>query len=144
METAIAADAPRGTPRRVAIAIRLLGAYHDGFIEFRYRDVARYRINLTPERDVPGTGHRDWRYDEFRLAHGGRVEHEIEWWGRGPTGTWLIEAANVEYSWHPFTTRAGESSHDVRLPDVHRAAGGPPGAPHSTLHHSCTSGEQRE
>ncbi|HET7550631.1 MAG TPA: hypothetical protein VFK04_05030 [Gemmatimonadaceae bacterium] len=106
VETPVEADAPRRTPRQVAITIRLLGAYHDGFIEFRYRDVTRYRIDLTPESDAPGTGHRDWRYDEFRLAPGGRVEHEIEWWGRGPTGTWLIEAADVEYAWQPFTARA--------------------------------------
>jgi hypothetical protein len=114
VETPIAADAPRRTPRQVAITIRLLGAYHDGCIEFRYRDVTRYRIDLTPERDAPDTGHRDWRCDEFRLAPGGRLEHEIEWWGRGPTGTWLIEAADVEYAWQPFDTHSLQTSHDIR------------------------------
>jgi hypothetical protein len=69
---AVEAPTPRGTPRTIAIPIRLLGAYYDGCIELRYRDVTRYRIDLTPENDVPGTGHRDWRHDEFRLAPGGR------------------------------------------------------------------------
>lgn len=36
-------------------------------------------VDLTPEADAPGTGHRDRRHDEFRHAPGGRVEHEIEW-----------------------------------------------------------------
>ena len=90
--------------RRVSILIRLLGAYHDGHIEFHYRDVSRYRMDLQASgRDI-GRGHRDWRHDEFRLAPGGRLEHEIEWWGTRSTGTWLIEAADVEYRWIPRTT----------------------------------------
>src|SRR3954454_14495125 len=35
-------------PRRVAITLRLLGAYHDGHIELRYRDVTRYQLDLAP------------------------------------------------------------------------------------------------
>lgn len=101
-EAPVAEDAHRRTPRHVRITVRLLAAYHDGYIELRYRDVTRYRIDLTPEQGRPGSGHHDWRYDEFRLAPGGRVEHEIEWWGSGPTSTWLIEAADVEYAWQPI------------------------------------------
>ena len=100
-----AAGEPPSAPRSVSIAVRLLGAYHDGHIELRYRGVTRYRIELrSPEPDARPWGHRDWRYDEFRLAPGGRVEHEIEWWGPWPTGTWLIEAADVEYAWRALST----------------------------------------
>ena len=97
-ETGTGARAGR---RSLEIRIRLLGAYDDGHIEFRYRDVARYRCELNPGRLNEGRGHRDWRYDEFRLSEDGRLVHEIEWWGRGPTGSWLIEAADVEFTWIP-------------------------------------------
>lgn len=62
---------------------------------------------LSAQRDGPYLaftkyGHRDWRYDEFRLSKHGGVEHEIERCGPTATGTWLIEAAAVEYRWLPF------------------------------------------
>jgi hypothetical protein len=88
--------------RSVQIRVRLLGAYHDGHIEFYYRDVRYYRIALEPRDRDAGHGHRDWRHDEFRVAADGRVEHEIEWWGIQSTGTWLIDAADVEYHWLPL------------------------------------------
>ena len=101
--TVAEASDPVGEPdasRSVRITIRLLGARHDGHIELRYHDVRRYRIEFQPrDPDDRWAGHRDWRHDELRLAPGGRVEHEIEWWGPRPTGTWLIEAADVEYTW---------------------------------------------
>jgi hypothetical protein len=109
LETAMISETPiessRG-PRPVEITLRLLGAYHDGRIELRYRDVSRYRIELHPREREIGRGHRDWRHDEFRLSSGGRVEHEIEWWGVQRTGTWLIEAADVEYAWQPIDSGA--------------------------------------
>jgi hypothetical protein len=85
----------------VNIVVRLAGAYQDGEIEFRYRDVTQYRIELRPAGTDRSRGHRDWRYDEFRLTSAGQVEHEIEWWGSTPTATWLIEAADVGYRWLP-------------------------------------------
>jgi hypothetical protein len=88
--------------REVSIRLRLFGAYHDGHIEFRYRDVGRYRIELQPKPRDSARGHRDWRHDEFRAFGDGRVEHEIEWWGSSSTGTWLIEAADVKYRWLPL------------------------------------------
>jgi hypothetical protein len=100
LEQATVAETPAAGGRRAtSITLRLLGAFHDGHVELRYRDVSRYRMELQPGCEERGRGHRDWRYDELRLAPGGRVEHEIEWWGLGPTGTWLIEAADVEYRW---------------------------------------------
>jgi hypothetical protein len=99
--------------RNTSIVLRLLGAYHDGQIELRYADVTRYRLELQPSQSDHARGHRDWRHDEFRLAAGGRVEHEIEWWGRGATGTWLIEAADVEYRWLPAGGQGGNSEADA-------------------------------
>lgn len=81
-----------------SITIKLLGAYHDGYIEFRYSGVIAYSmssLNLT-------RGHSDWRYDEFRISDSGALIHEIQWWGMGQSATWLIEAADVQHSWHPF------------------------------------------
>lgn len=89
-------------PAKICIELRLLGAYHDGWIDLSYRDVSRYRIELASADCDRGYGHRDWRYDEFRLVPGRRVEHEIEWWGIASTGTWLIEAADVEFQWTPI------------------------------------------
>jgi hypothetical protein len=88
--------------RIIEIQIRLLGAYHDGWIHLRYKDVSRYRLELDPHPTDGARGHRDWRYDEYRLAANGRVEHEIEWWGSGSTGAWVIEAADVEFTWEPL------------------------------------------
>ena len=108
LEASVAEVAAPGEERRrsTSIVLRLLGAYHDGEIEFRYLDVTRYRLELQPKQHDLARGHRDWRHDEFRLAAGGRVEREIEWWGRGATGTWIIESADVEYRWMPA---AGQS-----------------------------------
>jgi hypothetical protein len=46
-------------------------------------------------------GHRDWRYDEFRVNEEGRLVHEIEWGGRKDTGSWLIVASDIEFKWSP-------------------------------------------
>src|SRR5215468_8267041 len=51
----------RRQQRSLSVNVRLLGAYHDGYIELRYPRVSRYALNVTDgER-----GHRDWRYMSF-------------------------------------------------------------------------------
>jgi hypothetical protein len=92
----------RKATRGVEIRVRLLGAYHDGHIEMRYHGVVRYRCEMWPRTVSEGHAHGDWRYDEFRLSESGLLLHEIEWWSYQPTGTWLIEAADVEHRWTPF------------------------------------------
>jgi hypothetical protein len=92
------ASGDRHEIRAVDIRIRLLGAYHDGYIEFRYPGVTRYTLEL--ERG--DGGHRDWRYDEFRVSEAGNVVHEIEWAGMHPSGRWMIEASEVHYAWLPM------------------------------------------
>ncbi|MGB8354538.1 MAG: hypothetical protein WCD79_11660 [Chthoniobacteraceae bacterium] len=80
-----------------AIRIHLVNAHDDGVIELFYPHVFNYSLNAT----VASSGHRDWRYDEFRLSDHGNVVHEIEWWGPGETARWIIEASDVHFQWHP-------------------------------------------
>ena len=85
--------------RTLSMRTRLLGAYHDGHIEFTYSKVFAY--SLGSESCNRGLG--DWLYDEFRLSPEGRVIHEIEWSGfpHGKDAHWIIEAADVEFRWIP-------------------------------------------
>ncbi|NBV24239.1 MAG: hypothetical protein EBS05_20270 [Proteobacteria bacterium] len=87
--------------RFTAIRLRLLGAYHDGFIEFFYPRVFSY--SLISSACDQGLG--DWRYDEFRVSPAGRLIHEIEWGGfpAQESARWLIEAEDVEFRWIPKT-----------------------------------------
>jgi hypothetical protein len=89
----------RKEQRVTEIRVRLLGAYHDGFIELRYFGVIRY--SLFSPSSVRGIG--DWRYDEFRLHSDGHLIHEIEWAGLPgeDSSRWLIEASDVEFGWNP-------------------------------------------
>jgi hypothetical protein len=88
----------RNEIRNVSIRIKILGAYHDGFIEFYYKQVFAYHFDISNIN----TGHRDWQYDEFRLAGCDRLHHEIEWAGVTGTGKWLIEADDVHFDWIPI------------------------------------------
>ena len=83
--------------RTTAIRIRLLGAYHDGFIELFYPSVFGYQLDA----GKIAAGHQDWRFDEFRLSENGHVLHEIEWCGARETAHWLIECSDVQFHWHP-------------------------------------------
>jgi hypothetical protein len=80
---------------RVAVAtIRLLGAYHDGYIELQYPQMFAYDF-----RSSNGSrGQGEWLYDEFRLSDAGNVVHEIEW---ANGGRWIIIASDVVHSWIP-------------------------------------------
>jgi hypothetical protein len=90
-ETAIGDDIGE---RVTAMRVRLLGAYHDGFIELFYPRVFNYSLQSQASRYKTC----DWVYDEFRLSPDGHVIHEIEWLG----GTrWIIEASDIEYQWLP-------------------------------------------
>jgi hypothetical protein len=92
-------DNEHGEMRRLAIRIRLLGAFHDGSIELFYPRVFRYSL------DGPSCveGHGDWRYDEFRISPSGHLIHEIEWAGKPneKEARWIIEASDVEFTWIP-------------------------------------------
>ena len=93
------ATGERSEQRHTSIRIRLLNAYHDGYIELFYPQVFRYTLsNSAAQR-----GQGDWRYDEFRLSPQGHLIHEIEWAGSGDekAAHWLIEATDIEYQWIP-------------------------------------------
>ncbi|WAU72229.1 MULTISPECIES: hypothetical protein [unclassified Acinetobacter] len=81
--------------RYITITIRLLGAYHDGFIELIYPQVFNYQLNCNHGIQ----GHRDWRYDELRINDQGHLIHEIEWYDLNESSRWLIEASDIEYRW---------------------------------------------
>src|SRR5829696_5008549 len=83
--------------RETAITIKLLGAYHDGFIELRYPRVFGFQLTTIEITK----GHGDWRYDEFRVDEEGRLIHEIQWSAREATATWLIVASDVHHRWTP-------------------------------------------
>lgn len=85
----------RQETRAVSISIRLLGTYHDGFIELNYPKVFEYRLAT----GTLGRGHGDWRYDEFRLKEEGQLVHEIEWASYKGSHSWLIVASDVEHKW---------------------------------------------
>ena len=89
----------RSEERFTTLRVRLLGAYHDGFIELVYPSVFRY--TLSSPSAVRGLG--DWLYDEFRVSAAGHLIHEIEWAGfHGAEGSrWIIEASDVEFHWSP-------------------------------------------
>lgn len=71
------------------IHVRLLGAYHDGYIELTYKNVQSYLL------ENHGS---DWMTDEVRLSAKGLIEHEIVWLG----GRWIIECEDIVYEWKPF------------------------------------------
>jgi hypothetical protein len=87
----------RGQERSLSLSVRLLGAYHDGFIELRYPRVFSYAFNVSHGE----SGHCDWRYDELRVSDQGNLIHEIEWCGARDTGVWTIEASDLEFRWTP-------------------------------------------
>ncbi len=91
------ASGERQEQRTTSIRLRLLAAYHDGYIEIYYPVVYSYQLTCQSASD----GHQDWRYDEFRLREQGGIIHEIEWSGASETARWLIEASDVEYTWLP-------------------------------------------
>jgi len=81
--------------RTLSLSVRLLGAYHDRYIELRYPRVFSYSMSISRGEH----GQRDWRYDEFRLSKRGNLVHEIEWCGSQETGSWIIEASDVGIDW---------------------------------------------
>jgi len=91
------ATGERAELRTTAIRVRLLGAYHDGFIEFLYPSV--FTHSLSSPSCAHGLG--DWLYDEFRVSPSGHLIHEIEWAGtsRSSPAHWIIEASDVEFQW---------------------------------------------
>ena len=95
------ANGERSEIRTLEIEIRLLGTYHDGYIEFHYKDVESYCFDQPHRRGRWKTnqkGHKNWLTDEVDLSKSGYILHEIEWSDRGH---WLIECRDFEFKWIP-------------------------------------------
>jgi hypothetical protein len=86
------ANGDRNQVRSTAIAVRLLGAYHDGHIIFRYSGVQNY--SLVAASSAQGLG--DWLDDEILAGDRGLLVHRIRWSGHTE---WTIEAREVSYEW---------------------------------------------
>ncbi len=85
--------------RSLSFRVRLLGAYHDRYIEIFYPQLFSYSMS---NQDSAG-GHFDWRYSEIRLNDRDNVIHEIEWAGRtGFHARWIIEATDVQLETFPL------------------------------------------
>lgn len=88
----------RNENRTLSLRLKLLGPYHDYWLEFFYPKV--YSYTLTNPKATGG--HFDWRYDEFRLSESGNLIHEIEWAGApGVEAHWVIEASDAIFSAAP-------------------------------------------
>lgn len=93
------AQGARRENRTLSLRIRLLGAYHDRYIELFYPQVFSY-VMSSPDS---AAGHFDWRYSEIRLSDKGNLVHEIEWAGApGLESHWLIEASDVRLQTFPL------------------------------------------
>lgn len=91
LEVSEPAEGQRKEIRKKSIRIRLLGAYHDGYIVFQYSDVKKYSLN-SYSADI---GHGDWLEDRFSISKSGDLVHHIKW----ERGDWLIESSLVTYEW---------------------------------------------
>jgi len=78
------------------IRVLLLGAHHDGSIEFTYKGVKRYSIEAV--RDV--AGHGDWLEDRVDVKKHDPLLHKVTL----ANGAFEIEAEDVEYRWTPLHT----------------------------------------
>lgn len=87
--------------RHIEISLRLFGAYHDGYLDLKYKDVRSYSLEKPADFSMPplDVGHGDWLTDEVRLSERGLVIHEIEF-SRG--SRWLIECGDIVYQWQPM------------------------------------------
>jgi len=84
----------RHEAREIEIAIRLLGAFHDGYLELSYPGVRSYStLGVT---QTPKISHGDWLGDEVRLSDNNLVLHEILFSGGS---RWVIESRDIQFQW---------------------------------------------
>lgn len=92
------AEGERSEVRQTRIVVRLLGAYHDGHIEYEYTGVTKYIMTAPDCRKGLG----DWIEDNVVVVKD-RLCHAISWRvGAAPEQTlWFIEADDIAYRWIP-------------------------------------------
>ena len=86
--------------RGLEIHVRLIGAYHDGTIEFTYKGVRRYAIEAM--RDV--AGHGDWLEDDVDVKRHDSLLHRVTL----TNGSFEIEADDIEYKWTPLSSLSSQ------------------------------------
>ena len=87
----------RREERHIEIATRLLGAFHDGYLELTYFAVHTYSLAGMSQAGS-AAAHGDWLIDEVRLSEKNLVHHEIVFRGGS---RWLIESGDVKFRWAP-------------------------------------------
>lgn len=80
--------------RGLEIHVRLLGSYHDGIVEFTYREVQSYAIQA--RRSL--VGHGDWLEDNVDVRRHDTLSHCVQL----TNGSFEIEANEIEYKWTPL------------------------------------------
>ena len=86
--------------RSLCLTVQLLGAYHDGHVEFVYDRVTAYSIEMPKSnRAAQNQGHGDWLFDEIMLMEDGTVQHEVVF---SLGGSWLIQSNDISHAWVPF------------------------------------------
>jgi hypothetical protein len=81
--------------RITEIVVKLLGAYHDGYLQLNYKNTLNYSLS----KSGSDKSHGDWMYDEVRLSENGLVLHEIEF---SNETAWIIECEDIEFTWTPI------------------------------------------
>jgi hypothetical protein len=85
--------------RQLEIVARLLGAFHDGYLELSYPGVRSYALSTEIKRTAT-VGHGDWLVDEVCLLDNNLVLHEILF---SNGGRWLIESSDIQFRWVPYS-----------------------------------------
>jgi WD40 repeat protein len=98
----VIASGRRLEDRASDISVRLLGAFHDGYIELRY-------VNATSFSFVPV---QEWQYDEIHLTKEGRVIHTIRF---DENSHWIIECDSISHEWKPFRWTAQTTLQHTKL-----------------------------
>lgn len=94
----------RNEIRTINIQLRLLGAFHDGYINVKYKSVADYHITGGGVGGEHGhDGHGDWYVDDLHLSRTGKVVHDVLF-SRGYM--WSIECDDLVCEWQPCTDKA--------------------------------------
>jgi hypothetical protein len=81
--------------QHVEIGVRLLGAFHDGFLELSYPGVYSYSLS-GKSGNSRNVGHGDWLTDEIRLSEKNMVHHEVLF---SNGSRWLIESNDIHFRW---------------------------------------------
>jgi hypothetical protein len=96
----------RAEVREVDMTIRLLGAYHDGFLVLRYVGVCGYAMEAldTGTGTHRQRGHGDWLVDEITLTPDGNVQHEAILSAAKIT----VRCVDIECDWVPSRPQDGD------------------------------------